>query len=205
MEFKPFPKIARLHRACTITEKIDGTNAQVYIVESQSNEDDVAVAESPFAIATQWLEGTGLKRTMFAGSRTRWITPPADNFGFASWVAANHEQLFAGLGNGQHFGEWWGSGIQRRYGLSEKRFSLFNTGRWLKPGVKPPDCCSVVPVLYEGQFSTEAITETFERLRTSGSVAAPGFMNPEGIVVFHAQSGGLFKQTFEHDATGKPE
>ena len=31
---------------------------------------------------------------------------------------------------GRHFGEWWGSGIQRGYGLDEKTFSLFNAYRW---------------------------------------------------------------------------
>ena len=30
-EFKPFPSIARLHRDCCITEKIDGTNAVVTV------------------------------------------------------------------------------------------------------------------------------------------------------------------------------
>jgi hypothetical protein len=34
IEFQPFAKIARLSRECVITEKIDGTNAQVYIDES---------------------------------------------------------------------------------------------------------------------------------------------------------------------------
>ena len=32
-EFEPFPKIARMKREQIITEKIDGTNAQVYIRE----------------------------------------------------------------------------------------------------------------------------------------------------------------------------
>ncbi len=34
MEFKEFPKIARLTRDCIITEKIDGTNASIYISEN---------------------------------------------------------------------------------------------------------------------------------------------------------------------------
>ena len=30
--FQPFSKIARLNRDCVITEKLDGTNAQVHVV-----------------------------------------------------------------------------------------------------------------------------------------------------------------------------
>lgn len=33
IEFQPWPKIARLNREITITEKIDGTNAAVIITE----------------------------------------------------------------------------------------------------------------------------------------------------------------------------
>lgn len=33
IEFKGFPKMARLSRECIITEKIDGTNAQICITE----------------------------------------------------------------------------------------------------------------------------------------------------------------------------
>lgn len=37
------------------------------------------------------------------------------------------------------------------------------------------------------------------RLRDEGSVAAPGFMKPEGIVVFHVAAGVSFKKTLEKD------
>ena len=42
-----------------------------------------------------------------------------------------------------------------------------------------------------------------ERLRASGSFAAPGFMNPEGVVVFHTASGTFFKKTLEKDEQPK--
>lgn len=129
VDFVPFPKIPRLKRGCIITEKIDGTNAQVVIGEDGS---------------------------VRAGSRTRWITPDNDNFGFASWVK-QHEEELRELGPGQHFGEWWGVGIQRGYGLSERRFSLFNATRWKD---ECPSCCHVVPVLYEGDFSTDTSDNT---------------------------------------------
>jgi hypothetical protein len=177
VEFVAFDKIPRLRRGCTITEKIDGTNAQVYIPEDGG--------------------------PVLAGSRNRWITPEADNFGFAAWVQEHAEELRAGLGPGRHFGEWWGSGIQRRYGLDHKRFSLFNTSRWTNEDGKPhpslPACVHVVPVLYNGVFAIEEIDAALGVLAGFGSVAAPGFMNPEGIVVYHHASRTLHKVTLGDD------
>jgi hypothetical protein len=172
--FIEFPKITRLSRPIVITEKIDGTNAQVHIAEDGR---------------------------IIAGSRSRWITPEDDNFGFARWVAEHASEL-AALGPGSHFGEWWGAGIQRRYGLTEKRFSLFNTSRWADPAVRP-ECCGVVPVMYEGVFSELAIVESLDRLSTLGSVAAPGFMKPEGIVIYFTASRHLYKKTIEKDEEPK--
>lgn len=127
--------------------------------------------------------------------------PADDNFGFAAWVAAHEEEL-RGLGPGRHYGEWWGSGIQRRYGLNEKRFSLFNVGRWWGTGARPA-CCHMVPVLWRGVFDTAAIAGALGDLAINGSVAAPGFMYPEGVVIFHAASGVLFKKTIEKDEAPK--
>jgi len=169
--FEGFPAISRLRKPCIITEKIDGTNAQILVTADGD---------------------------VFAGSRNRWLTLEDDNFGFARWVKEHEADLLA-LGEGRHFGEWWGSGIQRRYGLSEKRFSLFNTARW---GESRPDCCRVVPVLFEGEFSTIAVDAALGGLRAYGSAAAPGFANPEGVVVYHAASKQLFKQTFDDSHKG---
>lgn len=77
--FEGFPAIPRLKRQCVITEKIDGTNAQICILEDNR---------------------------IIAGSRTRWITPEDDNFGFARWVKEHEDELRL-LGPGSHFGEWW--------------------------------------------------------------------------------------------------
>lgn len=172
LPFVAFPSIPRLNKAgCVVSEKIDGTNAQVFVMDDG---------------------------TVLAGSRNRWITPEADNFGFATWVK-DHEAELRELGPGQHFGEWWGAGIQRRYGLAEKRFSLFNTARWADERSVRPVCCHVVPVLYAGPFDTARIEEAFTLLGALGSTAAPGFMDPEGIVVFHTASRTLFKRTFGGD------
>lgn len=170
--FVEFPKMPRLSREIIVTEKIDGTNAQVHIT------DDGRV---------------------LAGSRTRWITPENDNFGFAAWVEANRDALLA-LGAGSHFGEWWGAGIQRRYGLDHRRFSLFNVDRW---GESRPACCDVVPVLYRGPFDTFEIDTALAKLAALGSVAAPGFMRPEGVVVYHVAGRVGFKKTIEKDDVPK--
>jgi len=173
-EFAEFNKISRLSRTCVITEKIDGTNASIFIDE----------------------DGTFL-----VGSRTRWITPEADNHGFARWAVANKDELMK-LGPGHHYGEWWGLGIQRNYGLKEKRFSLFNTARWSDDSVRPA-CCSVVPVLYNGLFHTNAVEGALNDLVEHGSLAAEGFMKPEGIVIWHEAARIYFKKTIEKDEAPK--
>lgn len=173
--FEPFPKMPRLSRDIVVTEKIDGTNAQIFITEEME---------------------------IYAGSRNRWLTVKDDNFGFARWVDSNLKELLE-LGPGRHFGEWWGCGIQRGYGLTEKRFSLFNTARWKYDNV--PACCSVVPVLYEGDFILADIDFQVFRLEMSGSLAAPGYMKPEGIVIFHTAANLCFKKTIEKDEMPKTQ
>lgn len=169
MKFEPFDKIARLSRGCAITEKIDGTNACVVItVDGQ----------------------------LLTGSRTRWITPDDDNFGFARWAHEHKDELMQ-LGEGRHFGEWWGAGIQRRYDQPTKRFSLFNSARWTL--TSPPSCCSVVPVLYSGIFTSTAVDDCLQLLRAEGSKAAPGFMRPEGVVIYQLAARTYFKKTLDKD------
>lgn len=189
--FESFQKIARLRRECLITEKIDGTNAQIHIASIAEGIEFPSLAQSP--------DGNLL---MFVGSRTRYITPTNDNQGFAKWAVAHADELWA-LGEGRHYGEWWGQGIQRRYGLKEKRFSLFNAWRWNDDNPNRPACCGVVPNLYTGPFSTEIASTQLERLRTSGSVAAPGFMQPEGIIIYLSAARTYFKQTLEKDEEHK--
>jgi RNA ligase len=173
VEFFPFPKIPRLVRDVVITEKLDGTNASVHWNDEMTE--------------------------MRVASRSRWIKVGDDNFGFAAWAEKNREVLRE-LGPGAHFGEWWGKGIQRGYGLTEKRFSLFNAARW---GVARPACCHVVPTLYAGPFRTSVCDELIAMLRDKGSAAVDGWKPAEGIVVFHSAAYVLFKQTIEKD--GEPK
>lgn len=177
--FTKFPKISRFSREVIVTEKIDGTNAQIVITL------DV---------------GSGLGEIV-AGSRNRYISVDNDNFGFAKWVEDNEEELLK-LGPGRHYGEWWGAGIQRKYGLKEKRFSLFDVSKW---GEERPSCCDVVPVLWRGNFDDLDINAIMNQLKEHGSYASPGFMEPEGIVVYHTAGNVMFKKTFEKDDKGKWE
>lgn len=190
MEFKEWPKIARFSREIIVTEKIDGTNSSVFIQNGLLEEGD------PSKIIAV-IDG----KTIRAGSRTKWITPSDDNHGFANWVLKNKEELIK-LGEGHHFGEWWGSGIQRGYGLQkgEKRFSLFNVTRWEK---ERPSCCDVVPVLYQGDFLTEKVEEALLKLKNEGSFASKGFMKPEGIIIWHTAANIGFKKTLEKDELPK--
>lgn len=188
--FVGFPKVPRLVRDCTITEKIDGTNAQVFI----------RPATSPmiFGLDTQIIVD-GCPAYIRAGSRNRYLTNGGgkeDNMGFGAWVYQHAHEL-AALGFGRHYGEWWGQGIQRNYGLTEKRFSLFNVGRWSAENT--PACCHIVPVLATFTFDSGFIDTIVMKLATEGSLAAPGFMQPEGVMVFHHASGQMFKRLIEND------
>jgi hypothetical protein len=162
MEFKAWPKITRLEnkRPPIFTEKIDGTNSCVVIGEA-----------GEFACQ----------------SRTRFIVPGDDNFGFARWAYENKEELLT-LGPGHHFGEWWGIGIQRGYDLKEKRFSLFNTRRWGPHNLNTPSCVSVVPMI-----GASNVVEARHILLSQGSLAAPGYMRPEGLVMYEPDTDTCFK------------
>jgi hypothetical protein len=192
MEFREFPKIPRFSRQCCVTEKIDGTNGCVHIAEDGE---------------------------MLVGSRTRWITPEQDNYGFAAWAHEHRDELLQ-LGPGTHFGEWWGQGIQRNYGMKEKRWSLFNVSRWCLHDAEPqpiptqdprvvklqqrlPACVGLVPVLWTGLFDALDVEAVLARLKEEGSRACPGFMKPEGIVIFHFAANAYFKKTVEKDSEPK--
>jgi len=188
LTFEPFEKLGRMNRGCTITEKIDGTNAQICFDEYGN---------------------------LLVGSRKREIFPEGwdgksgcDNAGFAAWVFAYREALFEFLGEGRHFGEWCGGKIQRGYGSEKKFFLLFNTARFGEGKQQIPDSLleagiGCVPVLYNGPFTSDVVDQVMGELKESGSHFAEGFMNPEGVVVYHQAIRKMFKVTYEHDKTGK--
>lgn len=150
IEFKSWPKIPRWDaQVWKITEKIDGSNGCIVITKGGE---------------------------VGAQSRQKIITPGklTDNMGFAGWVEEHKEELLM-LGEGHHYGEWWGAGIQRRYGMTEKVFSLFS---WWLPDEKTPTCCRKVPIVGDN------LEEALKRIKTIGSIASPGYMNPEGLVLY---------------------
>lgn len=187
IDFKAWPKIARLNREVVITEKIDGTNAAIIITEDGE---------------------------VGAQSRNRLITVGDDNYGFASWVDKNKDALVKMLGPGRHFGEWWGAGIQRGYGLTngDKRFSLFDVHRYKEVDFSLVDNVQLVPTFtmrhdrdMDGEFTSpgycmlEDVPQAIRLLKEYGSRAMPGYMNPEGVVVYHIAADTLFKVTCEDD------
>ena len=172
-DFIKYPKIPRLSRNCLISEKIDGCNVSILITDE--------------------LE-------MFIGKRNSWCDEKNDVYGFYQWCLERKEDIIAKLGPGRFFGEFWGRGIQRNYGLLEKRVSLFNIQKY-KDKELPKDFY-LVPIIREGIFTTDLVEEALKELQEKGSFASPGFMNPEGVVVFHEASGKLFKKTFKDDAKG---
>lgn len=228
--FEEFKKIPRLFRDCTITEKIDGTNGQILIkpILRESDlraEGDVYITsfsgdgrpilngglvDPPLDIVDM---GDGFLFAVWAGSRNRWVyaEKSKDNSGFARWVIDRAAGLVEILGPGRHYGEFWGSGIQRKYGLTgnDKRFSLFHP-RWekilagRKLGNLPiPDGLGWVPILYQGPFLTREVEDQIFRLRTFGSVCSPGFMDPEGVVIYHEAAKQYFKTTIKDDEKPK--
>lgn len=196
MEFKAWPKTPRLFRDIVITEKIDGTNACVVIDEGPSVQTTSGAAPEHAISAVGRDDGLYF---VAAQSRNRMITPDKDNAGFASWVERNAGGLVEILGPGYHYGEWWGSGIQRNYGMNHKRFSLFNTHRWADVELSDVPGLGVVPKLYQGPMDEGSIEWSLEYLERYGSKAAPGFKSPEGIVVYHNASKQVFKVTLDND------
>lgn len=178
LEFEAFPKIPRLNRGMVITEKIDGTNACVVFSDDGSE--------------------------MLVQSRNRVIEPGKDNAGFAAWCHENRDSLFADLGPGRHFGEWWGRKIQRGYNMDDRRFSLFNVTRWSDDEHRPvpfgTENLGVVPLIYKGAFDHEMIDIQVQALADQGSVLPGGEgYAAEGVVVYLPAARQLFKVMCHND------
>lgn len=175
-EFKSFSDIKKFNELhVSVTLKIHGTNAQILVYLDETGEPQVK-----------------------AGSRTRWLTLDKDNFGFAAYVEANKTEIVEKLGHGRHYGEWYGPGINLSYGLTEKRFALFNTRR---PRNNLPPRMEVVPVLYEGPYTQEIVEKVKADLLEKGHESFPGWAKHEGIVVFFPEVGVYRKSVFTPEET----
>lgn len=164
--FKSFPKIPRLsNETFTISEKVDGSNGLIFIRIDP-----------------------GYSSVMVAGSRSRWLyndgTETWDNFGFGRWVRDNKDSLW-GLGAGYHFGEWYGQGINRNYGLKDRKFMLFDAKRYQGMHVFP----EIVQMerVFAANVSFDILMYTIDHvindLYRDGSSIVRGYMKPEGIIV----------------------
>jgi len=172
-DFKKFKKILLIGKLyMTITQKIHGSNAQIHIYKDENNDLQI-----------------------LAGCRTRYIDPSDDNYGFARFVYANKDALISGLGEGRHYGEWAGPGINSGEGLSDKTLCLFDWRRWQDKEL--PAGIRTVPLLYTGKISLDAINETMQMLKAQGSLLVPGYMKPEGIVI--ELDGQLYKNVFDEE------
>lgn len=220
-ELIKYGKTPRFYRDAIVTEKIDGTNAGLFIktcLFGESVEDD---PDRTAVVLGNVLGDDGLPSEeyhVYAQSRNNYITPSRDNYGFANWVSLNANALVSILGPGRHFGEWWGKGIQRGYGADRKYWSLF-TGSAIRmrkrvfESANPDLVIEVmehiglreVPVICSGTFGDELVQKSLDFLKESGSHALTGYNNPEGIIVYHKDSGQNFKVLLDSDHLSKTE
>lgn len=169
VEFKEWPKIPRgKGDSMTITEKIDGTNACIII-------------EGGVIVGVQ--------------SRNRLISIHDDNYGFAQYVEKNKEELLK-LGEGYHYGEWAGEGIQKNpHKIVGKKLFLFNSERW-RDGRQPrPKGVECVPILWEGTPDKDTINDVMDDLWSTAAVEG---YKPEGVIVWYHKTRRYEKYTFEN-------
>lgn len=200
MTYPAFGKIPRWNREVVLTEKIDGTNGLVAVRKAGDGWPEGRTRPPRSVVFTDGTE-------VAAGSRKRWLTPESDNFGFAQWVWDNAEAL-AQLGSGNHYGEWYGKGIQRNYGLTERRFMLFNVAKWGDDSDNVrPKVCEVATVLARcaADDLPDVLSANLATMEMFGSAHVPGFKRPEGIVLYHTAGNHLYKVTLEGDRAKTPD
>jgi len=174
MDYKPFSKIERFENVkISISQKLHGSNASIYIYKTEDGTLDLK-----------------------CGKRTDWITPEQDNFGFAKFVYDNKE-AFLKLGEGYHFGEYCGPGINSGEGLKERTLVLFDY--WRYQDIMLPPNTMIVPVLYEGPNDGMKIVMIIKDLKENGSKLVKGFMNVEGVVI--SMGGHRYKILFKPEET----
>ena len=172
-EFNGYPKTKRLDDATfVISEKIDGSNGVIHV--------------DPYT------------KAVTAGSRSKWLGDDGskswDNHGFGEWVKENTSELQK-LPAGIHYGEWYGRGINRNYGLKERKFMLFDRKKYQDlPSL--PECVELETLLTPELsiwFLGRTCCEELDDLKENGSRHVPGFMKPEGIIVRFKSMGQVMK------------
>ncbi len=211
--YSSFPSIERLENIyCIISEKVDGTNGLIEIHNPGSGCSSEQCTAFPCGV-----KDCSEEPVIKFGSRNRYITFNDDNAGFANFFR-HYEARFKDVAadivlkelkvSGETltecqeqyplriYGEWFGSGIQRGYGLKDKFFMPFSTFyaekliEYQVPNIVKPN------IMYTGKFSQE-IANTCMQTLTNGSLVIPEFKRPEGIVIHFPKYNFRLKQTFE--------
>jgi len=176
-KFQKWPKTPRPDRFnIIITEKIDGSNAQILIEDGEIT---------------------------MVGSRNREIFPGGnrDNAGFAGFIQENAEEICHLLPDGRHYGEWAGPGIQRNpLNLPEKLFFLFDPYRYRNKDnpaltMALPHRFRVVPQLYFGPLDVYTINSEYENIKECTCVNEPGSHGNSGEGIIVQILGDKFKLT----------
>lgn len=202
VEFKEWPKIPRgQNEEITITEKIDGTNACIIVEIGTDGQPHVIGMQSRSNLLAYKENGEWIRCLDEAGK-------PRENYGFAAWVIDNEETLSI-LGEGYHYGEWAGPGIQKNpHNLERKTFFLFNSDRWRDGRQQRPEGVECVPVLYEGpEYVYDDGVDGLEKATTVMMSklwydAKDKGYHPEGVVVWYHKTRRYEKYTYEN-ANGK--
>jgi hypothetical protein len=208
IEFQPNPKMPRLFRDVICSEKIDGTSSCVIVqpdgtVQAGSKNRLLTLEQDNFGFCAFVKAhedelrglGVGLHRGEFWGSGI--------NRGYGCKNGERHFSLFnVSRFNRQVWEENEAARVAREAEMAKRRSQPM-----VIPGpclfTPPPACCEVVPVLSRGIFSTTCVNDCLDRLKRQGSVAMPGYDNPEGLVLFMESSGHLYKVTLENDGKAK--
>lgn len=180
--FPAYPKTKRLEsETITISEKIDGTNGLIRV--------------------RTHLDGT---KDILAGSRSKWLftdgTKTWDNHGFGQWVRDNELEL-SKLPDGDHYGEWYGRGINRNYGMKDRKFMLFNRERYVNLE-EIPNCVELETVLFNNAsiYGIDVVINGLEiEMDEKGSTHVPGFDRPEGLILRFKLAGKVYKEIFSKD------
>jgi hypothetical protein len=199
--FEPYPKIARLAGATmSVTEKIDGTNGLIVVAqENPRHPEDTDLRVTCIGSRKRAIEPDIPRMVDHDTGRTIQKRECRDNYGFAAWVRANESALVEFLGEGYHYGEWAGPGIQKNpLGLDERTFFLFHWHRHppekfeafrTGDGLGVPDQLATVPVLVEkAPFSLKHIAVALEAVlhRSYVDAASLGQAEPipgEGLII----------------------
>jgi hypothetical protein len=193
VDFKAYPKTHRIGtEQYTITEKVDGTNGVVYVHKAKPADFRVGKDRS----------------YVKAGSRSRWLEDDGskkwDNHGFGEWVMENERALIE-LPEGFHYGEWYGRGINRNYGLKDRRFMLFDYARYDKLITNNNilgDLIETETVLADVvtyDYLSIAIKLNSACLSVEGSVHVRGFSDPEGLIIRSKLRPAVYKYIIRKD------